>query len=57
MSIKGGKFTEILQNMLDIHESMSLITLPHYYALERRMKIIFATVVMCQKKSSESIFK
>ncbi|VVC33924.1 FAM20, C-terminal [Cinara cedri] len=56
-TLKGGKFTEILQNMLDVHETISLITLPHYYALERRMKIIYASVVMCQKKSNESIFK
>jgi glycosaminoglycan xylosylkinase len=56
-SIKGGTFTNILQSMLDIHETLSLLTLPHYHALERRLKIIYATVVMCQRKSDKSILK
>jgi len=56
-SIKGGTFTSILQTMLDIHETLSLLTLPHYQALERRLKIIYATVVMCQRKSDKSILK
>lgn len=56
-SIKGGTFTSILQTMLDIHETLSLLTLPHYHALERRLKIIYATVVMCQRKSDKSILK
>lgn len=56
-SLRGGTFTTILQNMLAVHETISLLTLPHYHALERRLKIIYATVVMCQKMSNESIFK
>lgn len=56
-SIKGGTFVELLQNMLDIHESITLITLPHYNALQRRIKIVYATVVTCQNKSVDSIFK
>lgn len=56
-SIKGGIFTKILQDMLDVHESISIITLPHYTALERRLKIIYAVVMMCQQKFNESIFK
>lgn len=50
-------FTKILQDMLDVHESISIITLPHYIALDRRLKIIYAIVVMCQKKLNRSIFK
>lgn len=57
MSIKGGTFTKTLQDMLDVHETISMITRPHYAALERRMKLIYATVAACQNKSDESIFK
>uniref|UniRef100_A0A2S2QHM9 Glycosaminoglycan xylosylkinase n=1 Tax=Sipha flava TaxID=143950 RepID=A0A2S2QHM9_9HEMI len=56
-SIKGGTFTNVLQNMLVVHETISLITLPHYNALERRLKLVYATVTMCQNQSNESIFK
>ncbi|XP_050438564.1 glycosaminoglycan xylosylkinase isoform X2 [Adelges cooleyi] len=56
-SIKGGSFTHILQKMLDIHESVSLLTLPQYHALERRLRIVYATVTMCQKTFNETVFK
>lgn len=56
-AIKGGTFTKILQEMLDIHESMNIITVPHYHALERRLKIVYTVATMCQKKSNESILK
>lgn len=43
--------------MLDVHESISIITLPHYTALERRLKLIYTVIVMCQQRFNESIFK
>ncbi|XP_050526802.1 glycosaminoglycan xylosylkinase [Daktulosphaira vitifoliae] len=56
-SIKGGNFTIFLQKMLDIHESVSLLTLPHYRALERRLRTVYATVSMCKKSANDTIFK
>lgn len=56
-SIKGGNFTIFLQKMLEVHESVTLLTLPHYRALERRLRTVYATVSMCQKSANETIFK
>ncbi|XP_019530050.3 glycosaminoglycan xylosylkinase homolog [Aedes albopictus] len=53
----GGALTETLQSLSEIDLLHPLLTKDHYYAIERRLLLIYTTVEMCREKYNSKIFK